>query len=241
MTALIWNLEWARTVKRRRLLYLNVAVPLLLVAPIALGDAPAQHAAVAYATLFVFFATFGSAIPAVRDGTSGLLGRILMTGTAPHRLTIERTLAASILDLSQLLPSLLLIAVVTRPGLNQTAGAILALALALVTANMVGAWVAALARSIAEAALFGAVLSLLLLHASGVFRTASPGSVGALIELVSPYRALHELTLGLAGGSGALAAGASLSAALLWAGIGTVLTGLAGAWILGRLARRGLA
>jgi hypothetical protein len=190
---------------------------------------------VAYTVLFVFFGTFGSAIPAVRDGSSGLLGRIALTGAAPWRIILERTLAGAALDLAQLLPAILLIAAVGRAGITAAASAVVAVSLALTTANLIGVWVAALARSIAEAALFGAVFALLLLHASGVFRTPGHGSLGWLVESVSPYRALHELTLWLAGGPGVAAPSAAFAAAAVWVVAGCASTSLAGRWILARL------
>jgi hypothetical protein len=74
------------------------------------------------------------------------------------------------------------------------------LLLALLVGNVLGAWAAALARSLAESALFASVGSLLLLHGAGVFRTPPPGSPAALVERISPFRALHETTLGVVGG-----------------------------------------
>jgi hypothetical protein len=64
-------------------------------------------------------------------------------------------------------------------------------------ANLIGVLAAAVARSVAETALLSAVSTLLLLHGSGVFRTPSPGSVGAAVEAVAPYRALHETLLSM--------------------------------------------
>ena len=58
---------------------------------------------------------------------------------------------------------------------------------------------AAVARSIAEGALLAAVAGLLLVHASGAFRTPAPGSFGSAIEAWSLYRSLHETLLALAG------------------------------------------
>jgi hypothetical protein len=76
---------------------------------------------------------------------------------------------------------------------------LLAVPFALLVANALGAWTAALARSLAEAALFSSVLSLLLLHAAGTFRTPAPGSLAGTLEAVSPFRTLHEAFLGATG------------------------------------------
>ena len=57
--------------------------------------------------------------------------------------------------------------------------------------------IGAATRSLAKAALFSAVSTLLLLHASGVFRTPLPGSFGAAFESVAPFRTLHEALLAM--------------------------------------------
>lgn len=199
MTGLVWELEWRIAVVRRRLFALNVFVPLLLVTPIALAGAPAVHASAAYAVLFTLYGTFGSAIPLVRDGETGLLGRVLRAGVRPHSYLLQRTAAGTSIDVLQLAPCLAVAgwgAGASWPSLL-TAGA--SLALGLWIANLLGVAVAAFARSVAEAALFSAVSALLLLHVSGVFRTPQPGSFGAALEAAAPFRALHESLLAMAG------------------------------------------
>jgi hypothetical protein len=192
MTGVIARFEWSLAFRRRRLLALNVGVPLLLVVPLALGTAPPYHAAAVYAVLFVLFGTMGSAIPLLREAESGLLRRIIMTGFPPGRYLAERTASQVGVDFLQLLPAVALIVAAAGGGLVdglQVAGA---LVLALVAANLVGVWVAAVARSMAEGALFAAVTTLFLLHGSGVFRTPRPGSWGAFLEGVLPFGPLHR-------------------------------------------------
>ena len=196
----VWRLEWALALRRRRLLALNVTIPLLLVVPVALGGAPPFHAAAAYAVLFVLFATFGSAIPLIRDGGEGLLRRTLLAGGSGRAILVPRLLAGGILDTLQLLPALLVILVVggADGGVWLLAGPLLLGAV--LAGNLVGVWVAALARSLAEGALFAAVVSLFLLHASGVFRTPAPGSLAEAVEPLAPFTAFHRMLLAGAGG-----------------------------------------
>lgn len=233
MTVLFWRLEWQRALARRRLLRLNVAVPLVLVAALVLGGAPAAHAALAYATLFVFFGTFGSAIPLVRDAETGLLGRLSFTGIHEGGFLVQRSLAGAALDAVQLLPSVLLIGVAGQPGRLPTA--LLALALALLVCNVLGAWIAAVARSVAEAALFAAVVALLLLHASGVFRAPAPGGVGALVESLAPFTTLSVSLRGLAGVEAPPAALGSWLATAVWSGLCLAVSGSLGGSIVRRL------
>lgn len=197
MTAIVWELEWRIATARRRLFVLNVVVPLLLVLPVAMGAAPAVHAAAVYTVLFAIFSAFGSAIPLVRDGESGLSGRVLRAGVSPGSYFLQRTAAGAVLDVLQLGPALAVAAVGAGAGLRAFLVAFVALAATVWVANLVGVLVAAATRSLAEAALFSAVSTLLLLHASGVFRTPVPGSLGAAVESVAPFRALHEALLSM--------------------------------------------
>ena len=66
-----WSIVWRTALARRRLFAWNVAVPLLLLAPVALSEAAAPHRTAVFGLFFVFFAAFGSAVPTVRDAGSG--------------------------------------------------------------------------------------------------------------------------------------------------------------------------
>jgi hypothetical protein len=239
-----WRLEWRVALRRRRLLALGAGIPLLLVLPVALGGAPPHHAAAVYAVLFVLFGTMGSALPFLREGEAGLLRRIVLTGYPSARILLERGGAGATLDLVQLLPSTVAIVLLGAPSAGTGLRLVAALALALAASALVGIWVAALARSLAEGALLAAVSSLFLLHGSGVFRTAEPGSPGEQLAAYLPFGPLHRaLREGVGIGPGGNTAG--------WAGgledlaPGVVATALAGAltlalapWLLERITRR---
>ena len=94
MSLLIAEVELRIALVRKRLLVLNMLVPLLLVVPVVLGAAPAFHASAVYAVLFMLFGTFGSAIPLVRDAEMGLVGRILQTGIRPGGFLVQRAAVA---------------------------------------------------------------------------------------------------------------------------------------------------
>lgn len=188
---MIPGLEWRIAIRSPRLFAFNVLVPLLLVVPIAFGGAPRQHAAMVYALLIVFFGTFGSAIPLVRDAESGLLARIARTGISRRALVLGRVAAGAGIDLIQLAPSI--VAILIADGATAPAAAALfaTAGCALLAANSLGVWTAAFGRSIAEAALFSAVVALLAVHASGVFRLPMPGSFGDAIQPLMPFTWLH--------------------------------------------------
>lgn len=206
MTAPVWRLEWRIALRRRRLLALDVGVPLALALPLAFGGAPPFHAAAALSVLFVLFGTFGSAIPLLREGEAGLLRRLVLSGAPTSRLLGERILAGAALDFAQLLPSLVVVLAAWRPGSHVWLAAPPVLLLTLLAANLIGVWVAAVARSLAEGALFAAVVSLFVLHGSGVFRSSPPGGIGAALEATLPFGPLHHLLLAAGGAAPAPAA-----------------------------------
>lgn len=195
----MWRLEWRLALRRRRLLLLNTAIPLLLVLPLAAGGAPAYHASAAYAVLFVLFGTFGSAIPLLRDGEGGPLRRVILRGIPERVLLAERILAGAVLDTLEILPALLVVSWLGGAGGPALAMLLASVPPALLAANLVGCWVAALARSIAEGALLAAVASLFLLHGSGVFRTPVEGSWEARLEALLPFTPFHEALFAVAG------------------------------------------
>jgi len=197
----VWRVEWQMAFRRRRLFVLNLGIPILLVVPIAVGGAPAFHAAAAYVVLFILFGTFGSAIPLLRDGEEGTLRRMVLAGSPGRSVLLPRALAGTLVDTLQLLPATLFIVWFGVGRWADLSLIVFVLAGALLVANLVGVWVAAAARSLAEGALFAAVVALFLLHGSGVFRTPTPGSPGAVLESILPFSPIHGLLLEAAGGT----------------------------------------
>ncbi len=215
--------ELRRAHARRRLFAINVLVPLVLVAPIAWGAAPPWHAAAVFAVLFALFGTFGAAIPLLRDAERGWLARLAGTALDAHDHLVGRALAGAFLDAVQLTPAMLLIALAARAWAHLPALWLVSAA-ALLFGNLLGTWIAALARSVAEGALFAAVATLLLLHASGVFRTPSPGSIGATLERFAPFRPLHDALSAVTAGVPAPDAAPLLASSLVIAATAVILT-----------------
>ena len=233
----VFRVEWRVALRRRRLLAFNVGIPLLLVAPLALGGAPAYHASAAYAVLFVLFGTFGSAIPLLREADGGPLRRVVLSGFPEPRFVVERVLAGTALDFLQLLPAMAVVLGAGRAGATVWMAAAPAILLALLTANVLGIWIAAVAASVAEGALLAAVVALFLLHGSGVFRTPTPGGVGERIEAILPFRPLHEVFLAGSGGIGPGGA-AEILLGMLPAAAAPILFLMASTGLSGRLLER---
>ena len=235
MTLAVWRAQWLAALRRRRLLAFNTLIPLVFVATIALSSAPAVHAAATFTVLFALFGTFGSSIPLIRDGESGLLRRYVLTGVHPGGLLLQHIFATAALDLIQLAPSVLVIVVTRGSSAPQSAMLLPAMVLGLFAANALGALTAALAKSVAEGALFSAVAALMLLHWAGTFRTPVPETWQATLEAWNPFRPLHESLLAAAGGGPDLdpallviPAGVTLAVLLVIAAAGRHTTGLGG-------------
>ncbi|WP_419935496.1 ABC transporter permease [Candidatus Palauibacter sp.] len=195
----IWRLAWRSALRRRRLLAWNIAVPLLLLAPVALSEAAAPHRVAVFGVFLVFFGAFGSAIPAVRDARDGWLDEVLRAGYPAPRWLLERTLAGTAIDTAQLLP-VLLVLLWSAGGLRAGPVVLVATLVALWFANLIGPLVAAAVRSLAEAALASAALSLLLLHLAGFFRTPVAGwsEIAAAWNPYAPLRAALGAGVGAA-------------------------------------------
>jgi hypothetical protein len=192
-------LEWRTAMARRRLLAWNIAVPLLLLAPIAFSSAAAPHRAAVYALFFVFFGTFGTCIPLIRDGSSGWIEKQRLTGYGDRRWLLERIAAGAALDMTQLLPTVVLLAVASRAPAADAVPILGGLALGLIASAALGAVVAALVRSLAEGALACAAVALFALHLSGVFRVAVPGTWTWQAQRFGVFRPLAEGARLLAG------------------------------------------
>ena len=195
----VWWLEWRQAARRARVFAFSVAVPLLLVAAVALGRAPSPHAALVFTVLFTFFGTFGAGIPWARDSERGIIHRLLLAGLSPLRVAAERWLASALLDALQLLPTLALIAYWYRADGAVVARLLVGVAIGLLVANALGILVAVIARSLAETALLASVAALLLLHAAGVFRTPEPGTLADAVRQAVPFHYMHEAIKGAVG------------------------------------------
>lgn len=199
----VWSLAWRTALARKRLFVWNVAVPMLLLAPVALSDAAAPHRTAVFGVFFIFFATFGSAIPTVRDARTGWLDAIFLTGYSRRRWFAEAVLAGTALDIVQLLPVTIVLVWTAGTATGEDLGDLaVAMVVALATANILGRILAAIVQSLAEAALVSAAVSLLLLHFAGFFRTPVAGWTREVARW-NPYRPLQEALAGVQASGGA--------------------------------------
>lgn len=195
------GVEWRLTLADRRLMVLNVVVPLALVVPLSTGALSPPHAAAAYAVLFTLFCIGGAASELLGDAEAGMTRRVVRGGIGPASYLLQRTFAGAVVDLVQLTPSLALVTLAAGASMGEALAAWGALAAAAWVGGLVGVVSASLSRSALEATLFVSVAVFLLCHLSGVFRAPEPGSLAATFEGAAPFRALHEAFLGIATGA----------------------------------------
>lgn len=224
-----WRLEWSLHGARPRRLLWSAGVPLVLLTPVAASGAAAPHRVAVYVIFVVFFGVFGGAIPLIREGERGWIERVSLTGYGVRRWVLERAAAHAVQDAVQLAPALACVVWLeggARPGHLAAAG--VALLLALLAANLVGALVAGAVRSMAEGALVCAAVGLAAVHLTGTFRPAT--GAWATVAAASPFRPLLATARRVAadGGAGAaeVAAAGALQAAA-WGGAAAALAGLA--------------
>jgi hypothetical protein len=234
----IWRLTWALVMKRRRLLVWNVLIPFLLLVPVVTSSAAAAHRAVVVAVFVAFFGAYGNCIPLIRDGMSGWVEKVWLTGYGGRWWLVERTLASAVIDWCQLVPVTLVLSQIAGASGPQTGALLAATAIALLFANLLGALIASLVRALGEAALGCAVASRFALHAAGVFRTPAPKSAWGVIEAWSPLRPIHEEWLATLSGSAGLVAADGLMPVMTVGGL-LVLAVVSGDWLTSRISATG--
>lgn len=240
----VWRLEWRVALVRRRRLAWSVAVPLLLLAPVAASGAPPPHRATVYTLFAVFFGLFGAAAPVVRDGQRGWIERLLLTDYGARRWLIERTAAHAAQDVLELGPALAVVAWLEGASPAAAGAAVGAVLLGLLVANLLGTVAGAAVRSLGEAALVCAAVGLVALHLAGAFRPPAAGTWQEAAAAASPFLPAVETMRRVAGagagwGGGTPATGPSGGTAWGWPLVSSAVllaAAWAGApWIAGRL------
>jgi ABC-2 type transporter len=201
MRLAVWALEWRLAWTSRRLFFLSMALPLALVLPVATGAVPAEEAASFYVLLFAGFAAIGTAVPLRWEGERGMSARIVLGGMSPAGYLLQRTAAGAVLDVVQLTPALAAIALAGHASVVDALFVFVALVATSWIGGLAGVFAAALTRSLAESVLVGTVIVISLAEMSGVFYTPMPGSFGAALESMSPFRGLHETLLDMTVGA----------------------------------------
>ncbi len=155
-----WQKELLEASRGRRAVALKFLLPLILLAPLALGAVPASMKAIGFSVAVLFIGVFGSSVRLIHLRDSRMLERMAVLPVPPHALAGEYILASSFLDGVQLLVPLVLLIATGGYSISSATMILLAYPAALIGANALGVFVAALSASAAEGHLF-AVLSVI--------------------------------------------------------------------------------
>jgi hypothetical protein len=224
----IWQRELVEFAQRRRALTIKLAFPLLIGIPLV-AAAPPFYAAMSLTMLTAIIGTMGSGAVLTRERQSGLTLRYRTLPVTPGRLLIERLSTSALIDLMQLTPVLVLIALRRPSEFAWWPALLLSTAAVLLLGNLMGAVASTLSDSPGEVMLYVFIPLLPLLYLSGVFTPVAHPALLVITRLL-PFSYLHESLLGALGGQPNL-----LPWETLLGGFG-FLVGAAG--LTGRLGRR---
>ena len=228
LPATVLGRELTEAVARPRALAIKLLFPLVLGLPLLLSPAPPFYAAMAITMLVATVGALGpSAVLARERGRLQLRYRVLPLSAG--RVLSERLAAGALIDLAQMIPVLLLIAVRHPGGALWWPALVLTTLGTLLCAAALGAVASALTSSPGEVMLYVFIPLLPAFYVAGLFVPPS-GPVWRAAAAALPPSHLHEALVGALGGvplEGPL--GASIGGAAFCA------VGLALAWLAGRL------
>ncbi len=224
----IWQRELVEFAQRRRALVIKLAFPLLIGVPLVMAGPP-FYAALSLTMLITIIGTLGAGAVMTRERQSGLTLRYRTLPVTPGRLLIERLSTSALIDLIQIVPLLVLIALRHPTQFAWWSALLLSTAAVLLIGNLMGAVASTLSDSPGEVMLYVFIPLLPLLYLSGVFTPLAQPALLVISRLL-PFSYLHESLLGALGGQPNL-----LPWETLLGGFG-FLVGAAG--LTGRLGRR---
>ncbi|HEV3462118.1 MAG TPA: ABC transporter permease [Candidatus Dormibacteraeota bacterium] len=224
----IWKRELVEFAQRRRALVIKLAFPLVFGIPLVIA-APPLYAAITLTMLIAIIGALGAGAVLSRERLSGLTLRYRTLPVTPGRLLIERLSTSAVIDLMQVMPVMLLIALRRPSEFAWWPALVLSTASVLLIGNLMGAVASTLSDSPGEVMLYVFIPLLPLLYLSGVFTPLTQPALLVVSRLL-PFSYLHESLLGALGGQPNL-----LPWETLLGGFG-FLVGAAG--LTGRLGRR---
>jgi len=224
----IWQRELVEFAQRRRALVIKLAFPLVFGIPLVIA-APPLYAAVTLTMLIAIIGALGAGAVLSRERLSGLTLRYRTLPVTPGRLLIERLSTSAVIDLMQVMPVLLFVALRHPSEFAWWPALVLSTAAVLLIGNLMGAVASTLSDSPGEVMLYVFIPLLPLLYLSGVFTPLTQPALLVVSRLL-PFSYLHESLLGALGGQPNL-----LPWETMLGGFG-FLVGAAG--LTGRLGRR---
>ena len=224
----IWQRELVEFAQRRRALVIKLAFPLVFGIPLVIA-APPMYAAISLTMLIAIIGALGAGAVLTRERQSGLTLRYRTLPVTPGRLLIERLSTSALIDLLQVTPVLMLIALRHPTQVGWWPALVLSTAAVLLIGNLMGAVASTLSDSPGEVMLYVFIPLLPLLYLSGVFTPLTQPAMIVVSHLL-PFSYLHESVLGALGAQPSL-----LPWETLLGGFGFLV---GGAGLTGRLGRR---
>ncbi len=194
----IWQRELVEFAQRRRALVIKLAFPLLFGIPLV-SAAPHVYAAITLTMLITIIGALGASAVLSRERLSGLSLRYRTLPVTPGRLLIERLSTSAAIDLLQVTPVLLLIALRDPSEFGWWPALLLSTAAMLLIGNLMGAVASTLSDSPGEVMLYVFIALLPLLYLSGVFTPFTQPALLVASRLL-PFSYLHQSLLGALGG-----------------------------------------
>ncbi|HKV30987.1 MAG TPA: ABC transporter permease [Candidatus Dormibacteraeota bacterium] len=194
----IWQRELVEFAQRRRALVIKLAFPLVFGIPLVIA-APPLYAAITLTMLIAIIGALGAGAVLTRERSSGLTLRYRTLPVTPGRLLIERLSISAVIDLMQLTPVLLLIALRHPSEFAWWPALLLSTAAVLLIGNLMGAVASTLSDSPGEVMLYVFIPLLPLLYLSGVFTPLTQPAL-LVVSRFLPFSYLHESLLGALGG-----------------------------------------
>ena len=226
----IWQRELVEFAQRRRALVIKLVFPLVFGIPLVIA-APPRYAAITLTMLVAIIGALGAGAVLTRERQSGLTLRYRTLPVTPGRLLIERLSAGAAIDLLQVTPVLVLIAVRHPSRFVWWPALVLSTAAVLLIGNLMGAVASTLSDSPGEVMLYVFIVLLPLLYVSGVFTTLTEPVLLAASRLL-PFSYLHEALVGALGDQPNLLAWESLLGGFGFLVGAAGLTGLVGRRVL---------
>ncbi|MGP8160971.1 MAG: ABC transporter permease [Candidatus Dormibacteria bacterium] len=186
---------------RRRALALKVGIPLILALPLILGGAPTFWAGMLLTVLVAMVGAVGTAVTLARARQSGLLVRLALVPRPGWRVVGGVVGAGALVDLLQLLPVVLLVAIAGSATPMEWAGLVVAVLAGLLTGSLLGCLVACLAGGVGEVLLDVCVLLAPLLFFGGLFTGVPRQGWGGTVAMIDPFGQLASAFIGALDGT----------------------------------------
>lgn len=195
LAATVWQRELLEFAQRRRALVIKLIFPLVVGLPLLFSRAPSVYAAMALTMLATMIGAVGSGAVLTRERLTGLNVRYRLLPRRPAALLCERLAVSAAIDLMQLSPILILLAIRHPSRWPYWPALLIGTAAVLAMTNVLGAWASTLTTSPGEVMLVVLLPVLPALFLSGVFTTPASPAWRAIADVL-PFTYLHDALLG---------------------------------------------